>query len=214
MRQYVAVTVLDCLLANICEFRKVYRKGTVAWSSAWLYLDAIKVVSKCVALFSLWAFYQAVKEEAKPMEPGKKFASLRILVFFTFWQSLLIALLVKLGVIPASSTWEWQSAQAVGAGLQNFALCVEMFLAAIGFNYSFSYAPYMHEQVRGTFWSLFLEIWNRSPITKDAFSGNTQRSSQTLIQVSSSKDILPTTSASTSSTDIQPHTGHTLPPLY
>ncbi|KAJ7394956.1 transmembrane protein 184C [Pitangus sulphuratus] len=81
--------------------------------------------------------------------------------------AVLIALLVKVGVISEKRTWEWQSVEAVATGLQDFIICVEMFLAAIAHHYSFSYKPYVQEAEEGSCFDSFLAMWDISDLRAD-----------------------------------------------
>ncbi|XP_049641596.1 transmembrane protein 184C-like [Suncus etruscus] len=165
--QHITIRLFSSVIAAICEFLHVYKHGTISVSSAWLYLAILNGVSETFAVYSLVVLHQTLKEELKPIQPVGKFVCMKLVLFLTNWQGVIIAGLLKSHVISETSTWDWQTAKAVGAGLQNFALCMEMFVAAIVFQYSYSYTPYMKEQRRGTFWSFFWEIWDVSDITED-----------------------------------------------
>jgi len=62
----------------------------------------------------------------------------KLVVFVSLLQAVLITLLVKVGVISEKHTWLWQSAEAVAIGLQGFVICIEMFFVAIAHHYTFS----------------------------------------------------------------------------
>ncbi|CAO2629184.1 Transmembrane protein 184C [Lemmus lemmus] len=64
-------------------------------------------------------------------------------------------------------TWEWQNAEAVATGLQDFIICIEMFFAAIAHHYSFSYKPYVQEAEEGSCFDSFLAMWDVSDIRDD-----------------------------------------------
>ena len=55
---------------------------------------------------------------------------LQAVVFFSYWQSVALAIMARLGLIR-SADWSTYDADDVAAGLQNFLICVEMFLAAV-----------------------------------------------------------------------------------
>ena len=55
-------------------------------------------------------------------------------VFFTYWQSVMLAGLVYLGVIKATDTW---TSDNIAAGTQDILICIEMFAAAIAHCYAF-----------------------------------------------------------------------------
>ena len=55
-------------------------------------------ISQGWALYCLVLFYKGLRHELAPMKPVAKFLSVKALVFFSFWQSIVIALLVWGGV--------------------------------------------------------------------------------------------------------------------
>ncbi|XP_076427945.1 transmembrane protein 184C-like [Peromyscus maniculatus bairdii] len=69
-------------------------------------------------MYCLLLFYEVLKEELSPIQPVGKFLCVKLVVFASFLQAGLIALLVKVGVISEKRTWEWQSSEAVATGLQ------------------------------------------------------------------------------------------------
>ncbi|CAB1350585.1 unnamed protein product [Coregonus sp. 'balchen'] len=81
--------------------------------------------------------------------------------------AVLIAILVKVGVISDKHTWDWDSVEAVATGLQDFIICVEMFLAAIAHHYSFTYKPYILEAEEGSCFDSFMAMWDVSDIRAD-----------------------------------------------
>ncbi|MGH0136587.1 UNVERIFIED_CONTAM: hypothetical protein FKN15_038699 [Acipenser sinensis] len=82
-------------------------------------------------------------------------------------QAVFIAFLVKVGIISESHTWDWDSVEAVATGLQDFVICVEMFLAAIAHHYSFTYKPYVQQAEEGSCFDSFLAMWDISDIRAD-----------------------------------------------
>jgi Organic solute transporter Ostalpha len=53
------------------------------------------------ALYCLILFYTGTKEELAPIRPFLKFVVVKSVVFLSYWQSVLIDLLVAFGVIKA-----------------------------------------------------------------------------------------------------------------
>ncbi|PVD35274.1 hypothetical protein C0Q70_06556 [Pomacea canaliculata] len=86
-----------------------------------------------------------------------------------WWQSTVIAVLTKLDVIPQDGAWVfYQNIHQVALGLQNFLICIEMFLCAVGLAYSFSHHPFidngaLHEDC----FRSFLSMWDVRDMGKD-----------------------------------------------
>ncbi|XP_009870432.1 PREDICTED: transmembrane protein 184C, partial [Apaloderma vittatum] len=165
--QYTVVRPFTTIIALICELVGVYDEGNFSFNNAWTYLVILNNMSQLFAMYCLVLFYKVLREELNPIQPVGKFLCVKMVVFVSFWQAVLIALLVKVGVISEKHTWEWQSVEAVATGLQDFIICVEMFLAAIAHHYSFSYKPYVQEAEEGSCFDSFLAMWDISDLRAD-----------------------------------------------
>ncbi|XP_059868105.1 transmembrane protein 184C isoform X2 [Delphinus delphis] len=154
-------------MGEICELLGIYDEGNFSFSNAWTYLVIINNMSQLFAMYCLLLFYKVLKEELSPIQPVGKFLCVKLVVFVSFWQAVVIALLVKVGVISEKHTWEWQTVEAVATGLQDFIICIEMFLAAIAHHYTFSYKPYVQEAEEGSCFDSFLAMWDVSDIRDD-----------------------------------------------
>lgn len=53
-------------------------------------------------MFCLILFYTVFKEELAPLNPIRQYLCIKFVVFATFWQSILIALLVKFHIISVN----------------------------------------------------------------------------------------------------------------
>ncbi|GAB1293335.1 Transmembrane protein 184C [Apodemus speciosus] len=167
--QYTVVRPITTVTASgVCEILGVYDEGNFSFSNPWTYLVILNNLSQLFAMYCLLLFYKVLKEELSPINPVGKFLCVKLVVFVSFWQSVLIALLVKVGVISKKQTWEWQGAEAVATGLQRrFHHLHKMFFAAIAHHYTFSYKPYVHEAEEGSCFDSFLAMWDVSDIKDD-----------------------------------------------
>uniref|UniRef100_A0A669CHL5 Transmembrane protein 184C n=1 Tax=Oreochromis niloticus TaxID=8128 RepID=A0A669CHL5_ORENI len=141
--QYTVVRPVTTVIALICQLCGVYDEANFSFRNAWSYLVIINNISQLFAMYCLVLLYRALREELMPIRPVGKFLCVKLVVFVSFWQAVLIALLVKVGVISDKHTWDWDSVEAVATGLQDFIICIEMFLAAIAHHYTFTYKPYV-----------------------------------------------------------------------
>ncbi|KAG8453960.1 hypothetical protein GDO86_000548 [Hymenochirus boettgeri] len=163
--QYTVVRPVTTVIALICQLSGVYGEGDFSLKNAWTYLVIINNASQLFAMYCLVLFYKVLKEELNPIQPVGKFLCVKMVVFASFWQAVFIAILVKAGII--SKTWEWKKVQDVATGLQDFIICVEMFLAAVAHHFSFTYKPYVQEAEEGSCFDSFLAMWDISDIRED-----------------------------------------------
>ncbi|KAM8939897.1 transmembrane protein 184C [Pelodytes ibericus] len=165
--QYTVVRPVTTIIALICQLAGVYGEGDFSLKNAWTYLVIINNASQLFAMYCLVLFYKVLKEELNPIQPVGKFLCVKMVVFVSFWQAVFIALLVKAGIISYNQTWDWKNVKDVATGLQDFVICVEMFLAAIAHHFSFSYKPYVQEAEEGSCFDSFLAMWDISDIRAD-----------------------------------------------
>lgn len=138
--QYVLLKFLCAIAVLILEWQGLYNEGHFNWSSGYLYICILTNVSQCWALYTLIFFYYATKTELSPIRPVGKFLSVKALVFFTWWQSVLISVVYQMGMIP-NYRKDW-TPEDVAKGIQDYLICVEMFAAAIVHSFVFPHTEY------------------------------------------------------------------------
>uniref|UniRef100_A0AAX7TM01 Transmembrane protein 184C n=1 Tax=Astatotilapia calliptera TaxID=8154 RepID=A0AAX7TM01_ASTCA len=151
--QYTVVRPVTTVIALICQLCGVYDEANFSFRNAWSYLVIINNIS------------QLVKTQRHHHRAAVSHS--QCVKYTCFWQAVLIALLVKVGVISDKHTWDWDSVEAVATGLQDFIICIEMFLAAIAHHYTFTYKPYVQEAEEGSCFDSFLAMWDFSDIRAD-----------------------------------------------
>ncbi|XP_029615537.1 transmembrane protein 184C isoform X1 [Salmo trutta] len=165
--QYTVVRPVTTVIALACQLCGVYDEGNFSNRNAWTYLVLVNNISQLFAMYCLVLLYKALKDELSQIRPVGKFLCVKMVVFVSFWQAVLIAILVKVGVISDKHTWDWDNVEAVATGLQDFIICVEMFVAAIAHHYSFTYKPYILEAEEGSCFDSFMAMWDVSDIRAD-----------------------------------------------
>lgn len=140
--QYVFVKVLIALIELILVFRSQYNHGSLAFDGAYLYLMMVVNFSQIWAIYCLALLYLAASDMLKPIHPLPKFLCIKGVVFFTFWQSVLIAILEQMGIVHDTVSF---SSESVAAGLQDFIICIEMFIASIAFRIAFPVSDFPDE---------------------------------------------------------------------
>eukprot|EP00730_Choanoeca_flexa_P013965 TRINITY_DN5923_c0_g1_i1.p1 TRINITY_DN5923_c0_g1~~TRINITY_DN5923_c0_g1_i1.p1 ORF type:complete len:438 (+),score=86.53 TRINITY_DN5923_c0_g1_i1:103-1416(+) len=139
---YMVVRILVTIIAFCTELAGKYDNGNIDPSKSFLWLAMINMISQGYAMYCLVLFYYAFKTDLKPINPIPKFLTIKAVIFFSFWQAFVIAVLVEIGVIRERASWTY-STESVAAGIQDFLICVEMFIAALVHHRVFSYKEHL-----------------------------------------------------------------------
>ncbi|MGH0153976.1 UNVERIFIED_CONTAM: hypothetical protein FKN15_025798 [Acipenser sinensis] len=146
--QFCVVKPLMAMITVILQAFGKYKDGDFNVASGYLYVTIVYNISVSLALYALFLFYFATRELLSPYSPVLKFFMVKSVIFLSFWQGLLLAVLEKCGAIPKISSAEVSVGEGtVAAGYQNFIICVEMFFAAIALRYAFTYKVYVDKQL-------------------------------------------------------------------
>ena len=166
--QYVAVKPLLALIAIILELFDLYGEGSLEWNKGYPWITFLLNLSIAISLYALLLFYDFIQKTIREYQPLRKLLAIKVLIFFIFWQSLLIEFLHHI---------HWISIES--AILNNTLVCLEMFLLSLANLSIFHYAPYRDQENPAEWFSPRLAwraltrwIFNPSDIvddTKDAF---------------------------------------------
>jgi hypothetical protein len=135
--------IIAAILTFSFESIGIYGEGTFDWRVAYPYLCFFQNCSVMYALYSLVMLYSAVNDELRhPVNwrPLGKFLCVKGVVFFTWWQGVVIFYLRAHGVIQGHGTW---SSEDVANGLINYCIVIEMIGFAIAHSYTFTYKEYL-----------------------------------------------------------------------
>lgn len=168
--QYAVIRPVTTAIAFLCECADIYGVGDFDPKKSFVYLLFANNVSQIYALYCLVLFYVATKEELMPIQPVGKFFSVKCIVFASFWQGMLITILVNAHVIP-TDLWNFKSKADCSQGLQDFLICIEMFIAAVAHIYVFSHEPYITDTTRpnAPCCESFMSMWDVSDMRDDVY---------------------------------------------
>eukprot|EP01114_Cavostelium_apophysatum_P023684 TRINITY_DN9001_c0_g1_i1.p1 TRINITY_DN9001_c0_g1~~TRINITY_DN9001_c0_g1_i1.p1 ORF type:complete len:434 (+),score=76.53 TRINITY_DN9001_c0_g1_i1:107-1408(+) len=139
----------------------------------YLYLTVIENISISVAMYYLYLFYVTTKEELQPFKPVPKFLCVKAIIFFSFWQGIVIAVLSMTSLIRNNGTW---SKEEVATGTQDFIICLEMFAVSIVNIFVFGYKQFRNP--------------NKTPFLRTVLSGRKQAKAATLPLLRNMKDAV------------------------
>lgn len=144
--QFCLVKPLMSILTLYLMATNRYKDGDWSLHNSYIYITMIYNISVSLALYGLYLFYQATKGLLAPYEPVWKFLTVKSIIFLSFWQGCLFAILQKAGYLKPLSPE--LSMGAVAAGYQNFFISIEMLFAAIAFRYAFPFEIYCYSSNR------------------------------------------------------------------
>lgn len=146
--QFCIVKPVMALVTIVLQAFGKYHDGDFNIHSGYLYVTLIYNVSVSLALYALFLFYFATRELLQPFEPVLKFFTIKAVIFLSFWQGMLLAILEKCGVIPEVQVIDGSKlgAGTLAAGYQNFIICIEMLFASIALRYAFSCQVYAEKK--------------------------------------------------------------------
>jgi hypothetical protein len=140
--QYIPTKLLMSAIMLITSLAGVYGEGDFLNPCvSFGYVSFILTISQTWALYCLVLFFHGAYEELQPVRPLPKFLAIKAIIFFTYWQSLMISLLETVGVI--SERWDigcpqcWD-ANKIASALNDFVICVEMLGFAVAHHYAFA----------------------------------------------------------------------------
>ncbi|KZW01476.1 DUF300-domain-containing protein [Exidia glandulosa HHB12029] len=126
--QYVIIRPLASIAGIICEAFDILCVESYSPHFAEVYLAAIDFVCISIALYGLWVFYSLTKEELDGRRPFAKFLCIKLIVFFTFYQSFVFSVLQNYNIIHETEFW---TATNVADGLNALATTIEMVFFAL-----------------------------------------------------------------------------------
>ncbi|KAF9346142.1 hypothetical protein BGX34_004157 [Mortierella sp. NVP85] len=138
--QYVAIKPLCTLAAVILEHHDLYCETAYDFHFGMIYITIINFFSASIALYCLVLFYQTINLEIQEHSPFLKFMCVKMVVFFCYWQTIVISLVAALGVFKPEDNWTLTD---VKIGISCTLICVEMVVFSALHVYSFSYRPYV-----------------------------------------------------------------------
>ncbi|KAK9022917.1 hypothetical protein V6N11_003153 [Hibiscus sabdariffa] len=132
--QFVVIRPVCSVLMITLQLLQFYP----SWLS-WTF-TVILNVSVSLALYSLVAFYHVFAKELEPHKPLAKFLCIKGIVFFCFWQGVVLDILVAVGFIKSHHFW--LDVEHLEEALQNVLVCLEMVMFAVLQQYAYHVYPY------------------------------------------------------------------------
>lgn len=140
--QYVWLKPLICFGVLFLELLGWYDVNDLGIKSLYLWFTIVYNFSVSLSLYCLAIFWKVLWTDLKPFNPVGKFLCVKLIIFASYWQGVLLAILNFTGVLPGNSSQDENGAPNIGVSIQNALLCVELIAFAFGHWFSFSYRPF------------------------------------------------------------------------
>ena len=145
--QYVVVKTVATILTYMFEITGCYGEGNFHWNTAYPYLAFLLNTSVMYALYVLVMLFHAVHNELQhPIDwkPLGKFLCVKGVVFFTWWQGVVIFFLQARGFIKDTGSWKGRE---IANAVIDYCICTEMVFFAVAHSYTFSYKEYLPSSI-------------------------------------------------------------------
>ncbi|KAI5259381.1 DUF300-domain-containing protein [Aureobasidium subglaciale] len=138
--QYALVRVLFTIVSVVSEALDRYCEASLHPAFAHIWVMVIEGASVTVAMFMLVQFYLQLKVDLAEHRPFLKVLCIKLVIFFSFWQSLVISFL-------SSSSGPLQPTNKISypdikVGIPSMLLCVEMAIFAVMHLFAFPWREY------------------------------------------------------------------------
>ncbi|KAK2644174.1 hypothetical protein Ddye_019369 [Dipteronia dyeriana] len=135
--QFVVIRPICSILMIMLQVLGIYP----TWLS-WTFTIILNI-SVSLALYSLVIFYHVFAKELEPHNPLAKFMCIKGIVFFCFWQGVVLEILVAVGIIKSHHFW--LDVEHIEEAIQNILVCMEMVVFSVLQQYAYHVAPYSGE---------------------------------------------------------------------
>jgi hypothetical protein len=172
--QFVIIKPITAVLAILLHQFGLYESSNFDLNNGYVYLSLINNVSVTISLYCLVLFYMATENRLQAFNPVSKFLCIKMVVFFSFWQSCVLDVLMWLGVLqygPFPFSPALNSPESKAEYLQNFLICIEMLVASIAHTYAFSYEEFSKDiKERKPLFDNLMDVLDVGDVVDDAHS--------------------------------------------
>lgn len=124
-----------------------YDVNDMGVGSLYLWFTVLYNCSVSLSLYCLAVFWKILWTDLKPFDPIGKFLCVKLIIFASYWQGVILAILDFAGVLPGAGEASKNGAANIGVFIQNALLCVELIGFAVGHWFAFSYRPFIISQI-------------------------------------------------------------------
>ncbi|KAF2456494.1 organic solute transporter Ostalpha-domain-containing protein [Lineolata rhizophorae] len=137
---YCVIRVFFTIVSVVSQHFDRYCETSLSPVFAHIWVLVFEATSVTIAMYCLIQFYAQLRGELAPHRPFLKVLCIKLVIFFCFWQALLVSFLVSSEAIKPS---EKISMPDIKTGIPSFLVCVEMAGFAILHVVAFPWKPYV-----------------------------------------------------------------------
>ncbi|KAK0544752.1 hypothetical protein OC846_005938 [Tilletia horrida] len=137
--QYVIVRPALSIAGIILQYYDLLCTQTYSYKYGEVYIAAIDFVSISIALYGLIVLYDLLKEDLYGRKPLSKFLTIKLAIFFTFYQSFVFGVLQDHGVLKPTTYW---TSTNIANGLNALCTSLEMVIVAFWQLFAFPASEY------------------------------------------------------------------------
>lgn len=131
--QFTFIKPLTGLLQCILYKYDFYSEVNLSFKSGYVYIATINNISVSISLYCLGLFYFVFEKDLEKQRPFLKFFCIKLVIFFSYWQSFVLEVLVILNFFDETSS------KIIGS----LFLCFEMVVASIMQSFAFPHYEYL-----------------------------------------------------------------------
>ncbi|KAI4110805.1 MAG: hypothetical protein LQ339_001081 [Xanthoria mediterranea] len=137
--QYCFVRVFMTVVAVVTEAAGRYCLASLHPAFAHIWVMVIEGGCVTIAMYCLIQFYVQLKDDLAEHSPLLKVAAIKLVIFLSFWQTILISFLTSSGAIKPSQRFQGSDLRI---GIPSLLLCIEMAIFSIFHLFAFPWQVY------------------------------------------------------------------------
>jgi len=142
--QYVVIKPLCAFIVLGSTYSGQLHAHEWRFDGVWAWVFIISNISQIAAMYFLIYFYLICQEDLALWNPVPKFLVVKLVVFATFWQNILLGIIRRLGLFDDDGEF---SALDVEAQIENWIVCVEMLIIACAHHRIFSVEEFVYNRI-------------------------------------------------------------------
>ncbi|KAI9793678.1 MAG: hypothetical protein M1816_007573 [Peltula sp. TS41687] len=165
--QYCLVRVLFTIVSVVTQALGRYCEASLNPVFAHIWVLAFEATSVTIAMYSLIQFYMQLKIQLSHHRPFLKLLSIKLVIFFSFWQTLMISLLTSTHVLRPSSKISYAD---IKVGFPSLLICIEMAIFSVLHLWAFTWREYETSKVAAFYEGVQAGYGGVMTAFKDAFN--------------------------------------------